>query len=108
MPSSRTRTGYGQLAWQGSDRSQPGWFGRERTARCLGPDEVAGRIAASPRFAGDLAVDVRGQLNRLINDQFRDIAAVGPAMYASFLGAAEDDAERRHAHGTVTALGGCL
>jgi hypothetical protein len=74
----------------------------------LGPDEASRRIAASPLFAGDLAGDVRAQLNRLINDQFRDIAAAGPAMCASFLGAADSDAERRHAHGTVTALGKAL
>lgn len=55
-----------------------------------------------------MAADVLGQLSRLITDQFRDIAAAGPAMYASFLGADGSDAERRHAHGTVAALGKAL
>jgi hypothetical protein len=70
----------------------------------LGPEEAAKRITASLLLAGDLAADVLGQFDRLVTDQFRDIVAVGPAMYASFLGAADGDAERRHAHGTVAAL----
>jgi hypothetical protein len=74
----------------------------------LGPVETAQQIAASPLLAGDLAVEVSAQLNRLVTDQFRDAAAAGPAMYASFLGADDNDAERRHAHGTVTALGKAL
>ena len=74
----------------------------------LGPAEAAKQIAASPLLAGDMAADVLGQLDRLITDQFRDIAAAGPAMYASFLGADDSDAERRHAHGTVAALGMAL
>lgn len=74
----------------------------------LGPAEAAARIAASPLLAGDLAADALGQLNRLTTDQFRDLAAAGPAMYASFLGADDSDGERRHAHGTVAALAKAL
>jgi hypothetical protein len=71
----------------------------------LGPAEAATRIVESPLLGGDLAPDVLGQLARLTSDQFRDTDAAGPEMYASFLGAGGRDAERRHAHGTVAALG---
>jgi len=71
----------------------------------LGPGEAAARIAASPLLDGELAPDVLGQLTRLAFDQFRNTDAADPEMYASFLGASGGDAERRHAHGTVTALG---
>jgi len=71
----------------------------------LGPSKAAARIAESPLLDGDLAADVLGQLTRLILDQFRDTDAAGPGMYASFLGAGDGDAERRHAHGTMAALG---
>jgi hypothetical protein len=74
----------------------------------LGPEEAAKRVAMSPLLAGDLAADVLGQFSRLITDQFRDIEAAGPAMYSSFLGADNSDAEQRHAHGTVAALGKAL
>jgi hypothetical protein len=74
----------------------------------IGPAEAARRIAGTPLLAGDLARDVLGQLRRLINDQFRDLSAVGPGMYASFLGANDSDANRRHAHGTLAALGKAL
>ena len=71
----------------------------------LGPAEAAVRISESPLLGGELAVDVLGQLARLTSDQFRDTDAAGPEMYASFLGTDGGDAERRHAHGTVAALG---
>jgi hypothetical protein len=70
----------------------------------LGPAEVATRISESPLLGGELAADVLDQLTRLTFDQFRDTDAAGPQMYASFL-ADGGDAERRHAHGTVVALG---
>jgi hypothetical protein len=67
--------------------------------------EAAARIAESPLLDGDLASDVLGQLARLTSDQFRNTDAAGPGMYASFLGTGDGDAERRHAHGTIAALG---
>lgn len=70
----------------------------------LGPDEAAQRIADSPLFAGDNADEVRSQLGRLIGDQFRDDASVGPTAYADFLNAT-GAAERRHAVGALAALG---
>jgi hypothetical protein len=70
----------------------------------LGPTEAAERIATSPLLTGDSANDVLGQLTRLIYDQFIDISAAGPAMYASFLGTSDHDANCRHAHGTLKAL----
>ena len=70
----------------------------------LGPAEAAARIAESPLLRGEFALDVIGQLIRLTFDQFRDIDAAGPAMYASFVGTNDGDAERRHAHGAVAAL----
>lgn len=74
----------------------------------LGPEDAARCIAASPLLTGDLAADTLGQIGRLVNDQFRDTAAVGPAMYASFLGPEAGDAQRRHARGTVATLGAAL
>ena len=70
----------------------------------LGPAEAAARITSSPLLESDLATDVLGQLARLTIDQFRDIDAAGPQMYADFLRADSGDAERRHAHGTIAAL----
>ena len=70
----------------------------------LGPAEAAARITASPLLNSDLASDVLGQLARLTSDQFREIDAAGPQMYADFLQADGGDAERRHAHGTIAAL----
>ena len=35
------------------------------------------------------------------NDQFRDTASAGPAMYSDFLEADNGDADRRHSLGTV-------
>lgn len=74
----------------------------------LGPDNAAERIAASPLLTGDFVGDVVSQLDRLINDQFRERDSAGPAMYTAFLGADEGDADRRHAHGTIAALGRAL
>jgi hypothetical protein len=74
----------------------------------VGPAGAARRIADTPLLAGDLARDVLIQLTRLAHDQFRDLGAAGPAMYASFLGVNERDANRRHAHGTLAALGKAL
>jgi hypothetical protein len=71
----------------------------------LGPAEAAAQISESPLLGGGLAADVLGQLARLTSDQFRDTDAAGPQMYSSFLGLDSGDAERRHAHGTVAALG---
>jgi hypothetical protein len=47
-------------------------------------------------------------LDRLITDQFRDLAAAGPAMYASFLGTDGGERERRHAHGSAKAFASAL
>lgn len=74
----------------------------------LGPEEAAARISGSPLLDDDTAADVLGQLGRLITDQFRDIASVGPAMYANFLEPDDSGAERRHAFGTVAAFGKAL
>lgn len=74
----------------------------------LGPEEAAARISDSPLLGEEMAVDVLGQLARLITDQFRDTASVGPAMYADFLEAENGGAERRHASGTVAAFGRAL
>ena len=74
----------------------------------VGPAEAARRLADTPLLAGDLARDVLNQLSRLVRDQFRDLGAAGPAMYASFLGVNESDANRRQAHGTLAALGKAL
>ena len=71
----------------------------------LGPERAAAQISNSPLLNEELAVDVLGQLARLITDQFRDTASAGPAMYANFLEAEESDADRRHAFGTVAAFG---
>jgi hypothetical protein len=74
----------------------------------LGPEGAATQINDSPLLNEELAADLLGQLARLVTDQFRDTASAGPAMYASFLGAEEDDAARRHAFGTVAAFGKAL
>lgn len=74
----------------------------------LGPGDAAKRVAESPLLTGALARDVISQLDRLINDQFRHRNAAGPVMYAAFLGEDGSDIERRHAHGTVAALGQAL
>lgn len=74
----------------------------------LGPDAVAKRIAESPLLSSEFADDVAGQLNRLVNDQFRDRDSAGPAMYSTFVDEDGSDRERRYAHGTVAALGKAL
>ncbi len=72
----------------------------------LGPDRAAAIIAESPLFHGEFAVEVSGQLRRLITDQFRDTGSVGPASYAGFFDVTRDaDGLRRYAHGTLVALG---
>jgi hypothetical protein len=74
----------------------------------LGPDKGSELVASSPITTGDLSDDVRGQLHRLISDQFKDTSAVGPVMYADFLEADTSDLERRHAHGTLAEFGQAL
>jgi hypothetical protein len=74
----------------------------------LGPEVAARSISASPLLNEELAFDVLGQLARLVTDQFRDTASVGPAMYASFLEADDGEANSRHAFGTVAAFGKAL
>jgi hypothetical protein len=74
----------------------------------LGPDQAAGLIATSPLLAGELGPEVLRQLGRLLSDQFRDTEAAGPAMYADFLAAEPGARERRHAHGSMTALAHAL
>jgi hypothetical protein len=46
----------------------------------LGPERAAEMISASPLLVGEMASEVIAQLDRLISDQFRDLAAAGPAM----------------------------
>jgi Nucleotidyl transferase AbiEii toxin, Type IV TA system len=71
----------------------------------LGPHQIADKIAASPLLVGQFSAEVIAQLSRLIDDQFRDIQSAGPIMYAEFLEAQPKDAELRHAHGAIAALG---
>lgn len=74
----------------------------------LGPEEAAARISDSPLLGEEMAVDVLGQLARLVTDQFRDVASAGPVMYADFLETDDGGSDRRHAHGTVAAFGKAL
>ena len=74
----------------------------------LGPHVVASQIATSVLLASEFADEVRHQLNMLIFDQFRDTDSIGPRSYATFLEADPSSAERRHAHGTLSALGEAL
>jgi hypothetical protein len=74
----------------------------------LGPDQAAEMIFKSPLLAGEFAAEVLAQLNRIVNDQFRDILSAGPVMYAEFLTAEPGVMERRHAQGSITALGQAL
>jgi hypothetical protein len=74
----------------------------------LGPTEAAMRISGSPLLDGEFAADMLGQLNRLVTDQFRNTASAGSAMYASFLDADNNEAERKHASGTIAAFGKAL
>jgi hypothetical protein len=71
----------------------------------LGPDQAAGKIAASPLLAGESTTEVITQLSRLVDDQFRDIESAGPIMYAGFLEAQPPEREFRHARGSMAALG---
>jgi hypothetical protein len=71
----------------------------------LGPERAAEMISASPLLTSEMAPEVLSQLKRLVTDQFRDTAAGGPAMYASFLGGDGGEGDRRHAHGSLRALG---
>jgi hypothetical protein len=74
----------------------------------LGPDHAADIIAASPLLVGQSAAEVITQLGRLVDDQFRDLGAVGPVMYADFLETRPRDRELRHARGSIAALGQAL
>lgn len=74
----------------------------------LGPEQAAELLAASTLFAGEFADEVQAQLGVLIRDQFGDTTSIGPRQYASFLEADPGGAERRHAHGTLAALGRVL
>jgi len=74
----------------------------------LGPDAASGMVAASPLLAGPFVNEVRAQLALLVDHQFRDEGSVGPTAYAAFLDAELADGERRHALGTVVALGRAL
>lgn len=71
----------------------------------LGPERATGMILASPLLTSEMASEVLSQLKRLVTDQFRDTAAAGSAMYASFLGADSGEGKRRHAHGSLRAFG---
>ena len=74
----------------------------------LGPDAASDMVRASPLLAGPFAEEVRAQLRLLIDDQFRDEASVGPTAYSTFLEADPAESARRHALGTVAALGRAL
>jgi hypothetical protein len=74
----------------------------------LGPERAAEMISASPLLANEMSDEVIAQLDRLITDQFHDLAAAGPTMYASFLGTTGGERERRHAHGSLKALASAL
>jgi hypothetical protein len=74
----------------------------------LGPERAAEIVSASPLLADETAGEVIAQLDRLITDQFRDLAAAGPAMYATFLGTTGEERERRHAHGSLKAFASAL
>lgn len=74
----------------------------------LGPDQASELIATSPLLTGDHASEVSDQLQRLINDQFKDTDSAGSVMYADFVEAKPGDLERRHGHGTLTAFGDAL
>lgn len=74
----------------------------------LGPEKASEMIAASPLITSHLAEAARSQLHRLISDQFKDINAAGPIMYADFIEADPGELERRHAQGTLAAFGQAL
>lgn len=74
------------------------------TIDALGPDDASAYVAHSPLVAGPFADEVKGQLRRLITDQFRDERSVGPIQYATFLELRLDEAVPRHAVGTLHAF----
>ncbi len=74
----------------------------------LGPDAACEMVTASPLLAGPFVDEVRAQLGRLIDDQFRDEGSVGPMAYVTFLEVDRPDAARRHALGTVATFGRAL
>jgi hypothetical protein len=78
------------------------------TVDALGPEQASAQIATSPLLSDERAEEVLSQLGRLVSDQFRDVTAAGPAMYADFLETEPDDVDRRHAHGSIAALGRAL
>jgi len=74
------------------------------TLDALGPDEASARVAGSPLLTGPFADEVKGQMRRLITDQFRNERSVGPMQYATFLESRNDEGVRRHAVGTLNAF----
>jgi hypothetical protein len=75
------------------------------TIDALGPEEASARIAGSPLLVSPHAEELKAQLRRLITDQFQSVRSVGPRQYATFHGARDDGADRRHALGTMSELG---
>jgi hypothetical protein len=71
----------------------------------LGPESASALLAASPILAGEHAGELRDQLRRLIEDQFKDVDSVRPVMYADFIQVEPGHLERRHAQGTLAAFG---
>ncbi len=78
------------------------------TLDALGPDTASDMVAASPLLDDELASELIDQLRLLTGDQFRDVASVGPAEYATFFDNQAGDVERRHALGTLEAFGRAL
>jgi len=74
------------------------------TLDALGPDEASARVAGSPLLTGPFADEVKGQMRRLITDQFRNERSVGPMQCATFLESRNDEGVRRHAVGTLNAF----
>ncbi len=71
----------------------------------LSPAEVARRVLASPLIAGEFIEELRGQMKRLIQDQFQGTDSIGPRSYAKFIGPESEVNSCRHAQGTVAELG---
>jgi len=78
------------------------------TLDALGPDEASAQVAGSPLLTGPLADELKGQLHRLITDQFRNERSVGPQQYAEFIESQDVEADRRHAVGTLSEFGRAL
>lgn len=74
----------------------------------VGPEDVASQISSSPLLADEFSEEVRRQLGVLIFDQFKDNDSIGPRSYATFLRTNPGDSERRHACGSIGALGDAL